>query len=138
MSNVEDLEKALLQGVLDCVDLPVAQENASFEKPADGGPWARALVLSNMPSIATKGPGGDDAHDGIIQVDLNFPLLGGTAAVAAAAHRVQAFMRPGRVLLHAGTRAHVTGCGNPRDAEVDGYFRRTLTINWRARITRPA
>jgi hypothetical protein len=138
LSNIDDLEKALKAGVLACVSLPIAQENSSFEKPADGAPWAAVFVLPNAPSAATLGVGGQDAYDGIMQIDLNFPKLKGTASVAAAARQITDYFHVGRVLTHNGTRVHVAGAGNPRNnPDANGYYRRSLTITWHARIDRP-
>jgi hypothetical protein len=134
--TVDDIHKALLAGVRACVELPLAGTNLPFEKPTGGQPWARALVISNEPSAATLGDGGADEADGILQVDLNFPLFEGSAGVTAAAEQVRVYMRPGRILGYGDARVHLAGLAAPSSAEVSGYHRLTLTINWFARLTR--
>lgn len=136
-SNVVDLEKALRAGVVSCLALPLAVDNTTFDKPTDGSAWARLHVLSNQPITASAGIGGTDLHSGLLQVDLNYPLRTGTADVSLMAKAVTDFMRPGRVLTHLGTSALIWSSGQPRNAEVDGYYRRSLTIYWQAHIDRP-
>ncbi len=136
-SNVQDLNKALLQGVVDCaLGMPIAQVNAHFDKPTDGSPWAAVFILPNQPSVATMGQGGQDAHDGIMQIDLNYQVDSGEAATQAKVKDVTAFFRAGRALVYSGTTAYVASCGKPRSAPVDGWYRTSLTIEWYARVDR--
>jgi hypothetical protein len=138
MSNVEDLEKALKAGLLACCSLPLAVENAPFDRPAGNAPWAAMTILANVPSPATYGDGGQDAHDGIMQVDLYYPRLSGTKDVSAMARQITEHFSPSRVLKFNDTRVHIGGAGGARDnPDRDGYYCRSLTINWWARVDRP-
>jgi hypothetical protein len=136
-ANTVDLEKALLRGVVDCgLDMPIAQENAVFSKPKDGSPWAAAFVMYNLPRVVTLGEGGEDEHAGLLQIDLNFKLLTGRAETNAKVAQVLTFFRAGRALPYADTTAFVRSSGGPRSADVEGWYRTSITVEWYARIAR--
>ncbi len=135
-TGVIDLEKALLAGVVQSLaGLPLAQENASFEKPAGGAPWASASLGYDRPR-AVGGPGGDDYHSGLITLGLHYPILAGDVDAHAKAVEVVAFFRPGRVLAFAETRVIVSVGRLGGGGEVDGYYRRAVTVSWVARVAR--
>lgn len=137
MAESSKLHAALMQGVVDAaLGLPMAVENAPFTKPADGSPWCSVFILENQPSVATLGHEGEDAHDGIVQVDLNYPLGKGEAAVRAKADQVASFFKAGRRLPYQGVYATVASCGRSRGREVDGWYRVSMTITWFARVPR--
>ncbi len=136
-SNVEDLEKALLTAVNSCgLGMSIAQENAPFDKPTNGNPWAAVFILSNQPSVKTLGDGGEDEHDGILQIDLNYKLQSGRAATLTMVKTISQYFYAGRVLVYSDTSVFVSSCGKPRSREVEGWYRTTLTIEWYARIAR--
>ena len=131
------LRGALMQGVVDSpLGLPCAVENSPFEKPTDQSPWASAFVLPNQPSVATLGSEGQDAHDGILQIDLNYPLMTGEAAVTAKADELSDFFKAGKRLAHSGVELTVASCGRSRGREVDGWYRVSMTVTWFARVSR--
>lgn len=131
------LRGALMRGVVDSpLGLPCAVENSPFEKPTDQSPWASAFVLPNQPSVATLGSEGQDAHDGILQIDLNYPLMTGEAAVTAKADELSDFFKAGKRLAHGGVELTVTSCGRSRGREVDGWYRVSMTVTWEARVPR--
>ena len=131
------LSKALMQGVEDSpLDLPYAVDNAPFDKPTGKTPWAAAFIQMNQPSVATLGAEGQDAHDGFLQIDLNYPLNTGEAAVTAKADELTDFFKAGKRLAHSGVELMVTSCGRSRGREVDGWYRVSMTIAWRARVSR--
>jgi hypothetical protein len=138
-ATLSDMEKAVLQGLVDCnLGMPLAQPNASFQRPADGGPWASVGLGYGLPQDPTLGADGSDDHEGTLELGLHFPLLSGTAAASAAYRQLSAYFYAGRALSRQATRVTVTGCGAPRNGEHEGYYRRTVTIAWRARIDRQA
>lgn len=132
------LDKALRQSVIDAnMSLPYAPvENFPFEKPSALLPWAAIFILENQPSVATLGHEGQDAHDGILQIDLNYPLNSGTAAVTAKADQLTDFYKAGKRFAHSGVELTVTSCGRSRGREVDGWYRVSMTIPWFARVSR--
>lgn len=131
------LAQALKQGVVDSpLDLPYAVENAPFDKPTPQNPWAATHIIMNQPSVATLGSEGQDAHDGILQIDLNYPLNTGEAAVTAKADELSDFFKAGKRLAHSGVELTVASCGRSRGREVDGWYRVSMTIAWFARVSR--
>lgn len=131
------LDKALRQGVADSpLDLPYAVPNAPFTKPTDQSPWASVFILPNQPSVATLGAEGQDAHDGILQIDLNYPINTGEAAVTAKADELTDFFKAGKRLAHSGVELTVASCGRSRGREVDGWYRVSMTVTWFARVAR--
>lgn len=131
------LRKALVQGVEDSpLDLPYAAENSPFTKPTDQSPWAAVHIFMNQPSVATLGAEGQDAHDGIMQIDLNYPLNTGEAAVTAKADGLTDFFKAGKRLAHSGVELTVSSCGRSRGREVEGWYRVSMTVTWFARVPR--
>lgn len=131
------LRKALMQGVKDSpLALPYAAENSPFDKPTGQSPWSAVHVFNNQPSVATLGAEGQDAHDGILQIDLNYPLNTGEAAVTAKADELTDFFKAGKRLAHSGVELTVASCGRSRGREVDGWYRVSMTVTWFARVSR--
>ncbi|QNN97184.1 hypothetical protein P9A51_gp29 [Xanthomonas phage Xp12] len=131
------LDMALRQGVKDSpLALPYAVPNAPFDKPSDQSPWASVFIMGNQPSVATLGNEGQDAHDGILQIDLNYPLNTGEAAVTAKADELTDYFKAGKRLAHSGVELTVASCGRSRGREVDGWYRVSMTVTWFARVSR--
>lgn len=137
MNPFSGLRKALMTGVeTSPLSLPYASENAPFHKPMGQNPWAATFILINQPSVATLGDEGQDAHDGILQIDLNYPLMTGESAVTAKADELSDFFKAGKRFAHSGVELIVVSCGRSRGREVDGWYRVSMTIFWSARISR--
>lgn len=133
----EGIEKALLAELTLRLAMPIAQENARFNKPKNG-PWAAAFFMPEAITIATLGAGGYDNHVGLFQIDLNFKVLSGTADATVAISELRQSFRVGRILEYGATKVRVTRIQGPRSREVDGYYRRTLTVYWESQIQRPS
>jgi hypothetical protein len=114
--------------------LDTAHENRPFSPGAD--PWAALFVIPNQPAVATLGNGGEDEHTGFMQIDLNYPLHGGTAAALETADDIRAYFAAGRWLEYDGQRVLITSSGRARGVEVNGWYRVSMTINWTARTIR--
>lgn len=132
-----NLRAALVQGLLDMpVGLPTQYPNMPFEKPSAQEPWARAFILPNTPYVATLGAEGEDGHDGIMQVDLNYPLETGEADVMSKADQFDDFFKAGKRLVHGGVSLTVTSCGRSDGREVDGWYRVSISVAWTSRVAR--
>ncbi len=134
----DKLSKALLQGAVNALPIgfPLAGEGLPFDKPTDGSRWGAAFVFHNQPSPVTLGDDGEDGHDGFLQIDLNHKALSGDGASNILADQVAAYFKAGRPLVNGGVTATVVSCGRSRGREVDGWYRVSMTVTWRARVPR--
>lgn len=130
------IRSALIQGHIGSgLCHPTAYENTKFDKPT-GSPWCSVFILPNQPSVASLGAGGTDAHTGIMQVDINYPLASGEADIVADADTVAAHFTAGRRLVYNAQEVIVRSCGRSRGRSVDGWYRISLTIDWYAQTPR--
>lgn len=139
MSKHADIDTALLQAVVDAnLGLPIAQENAPFDKPTDGSPWAAAFVVPSPGGVraVTCGEQGEDEQVGYMQIDLNYPLHRGVAAARTKGDAVSEHFPLGRALSHGVARVTVASCSRSRGLEVDGWYRVSITVSWYARVPR--
>ncbi len=135
--HISSIDSALHKGVVDCdLGLPTAVANSPFDKPPGGAPWAAVHVLPNPTRPATLGDGGEDAHDGIMQIDLNYAPGTGRAEVLSKAGEVASFFKAGTRLQHGGVTVTVASCSRSRGREVDGWYRVSMTVAWYARTPR--
>lgn len=140
MGKITDIEQALMRGYVDAaLGLPTAIDNALFERPALGAPWARVVIIHGTGArAATCGDAGEDEHVGVLQIDVNYPLHGGIADARAKLDQAAAFFYAGRALDSGDARVTVRVPYPGPGREVDGYYRRTLTVPWSARTPRRA
>jgi hypothetical protein len=133
-----NLHRALREAAVEALgaSFPLALENAPFEKPEDNSPWAALFFLDNAPSPATLGDDGEDAHDGVMQIDLNYEKLKGEVAVDTKADTITGFFKAGRAVSYGGVTATVVSCGRSKGREVDGWWRVSMSVTWRARVPR--
>jgi hypothetical protein len=135
--DAEYIEKALLTALQQLLLMPIAAANAAFTRPPDGAPWAQAHFMPEDAQVATLGIGGKDRHQGLLQVDVNLPPLAGTAEASTVVGDLRRAFSLGRVFTYGATSVRVTSFKGPRSREVDGYYRRSVTITWQAEISRP-
>ena len=135
-SDAEDVEKAFLTALQQLLLMPIAAANAAFTRPANGAPWAQAHFMPEDAQVATLGIGGKDRHVGLLQVDVNLPPLAGTAEASTVVGDLRRAFYLGRVFTYGATSVRVTSFKGPRSREVDGYYRRSVTITWQAEIDR--
>lgn len=130
------IDSALLQGFTSgTFGLPWASENRAYA-PAAGTAWAEVFILPNQPSVASLGGGGLDAHDGIMQINLNYPAGDGAAAAKQKATTIRAYFYAGRIVSYGGQDVEIVSCGRGPGRNVDSWFRVPVTVQWRAWTTR--
>ena len=130
------IKSTLLQAYVDgAFGLSTAYENRQFE-PTTGTPWAAVYVLPNQPSAFSLGSNGSDEHDGILQIDLNYPTGNGDGAVLAKADAIRAVFKHGVSFTLDSQAVSIRQCGRSGARIVDGYFKEIITINWTARTLR--
>lgn len=111
-------------------------ENIEFQRPDPNTAWAKLFVLPNPPSVASLGANGQDEHDGVFQIDLNYPLNQGTLAINQKADACRNFYFAGRKLIFADQALTVTACAKSSGQFIDGWYRVILSIFWYTRTTR--
>ena len=114
---------------------PAGYENEPFDPPADAK-WARVFFLPNNPSVETLGANGEDFVDGIVQIDLNYPVKTGGAEARADFETIRAAFPAGARPSHSGQEVIIRNCGRSAGRVVDGWFRVSITITWYALIPR--
>lgn len=131
------IRRALLQGVEDSpYDLPFDSDNTTFDDKPTTSPWGGVYIFHNQPSAVTCGDYGEDAHDGIMQLDLNYPLGSGENAITSKCDELAGFFKAGKRLSYQGIEVVIRNCGRSRGRQVDGWWRVSVTVGWSARIPR--
>ena len=111
------------------IGLPIAFENENFTPPV-GEPWAAVFIIPNQPSVATLGDAGDDEHDGIVQIDLNYPTHQGTGLCLQKADFIRENYSAGKRFELEGQEIGITSCGRSSGRQIDGVYTISLTISW--------
>lgn len=134
----EDIELALTQSVTDCnLGIPIGLQNLPFlDKPKGAEPWGAAFILPYPSSPVTMGAEGEDTHGGILQIDLNYPLLSGTGAARAKADEIASFYTAGKPLAHRLFKGWIRSCSVGQGREVNGHWKVTINIIWGGRAPR--
>lgn len=114
---------------------PAAYENEPFTKPS-GAKWAQVYFLPNVPSVETLGAEGQDFVDGIVQIDLNYPVETGTADGRSDFESIRAAFPAGARPVYSGQEVIIRNCGRSPGRVVDGWYRLSITITWYALIPR--
>ncbi len=129
-------KEALITGVLTALTgIPVARENANFEKPTNSK-WAALYFLPNRPSVETLSDVGEDMADGIVQVDLHYPQGTGDKAADDDAETFRAAFKAGQKFTKSGQGAVIQSCGRSPGRLEDNWFVVSVTITWYALVAR--
>jgi hypothetical protein len=115
--------------------IPAAYENEKFTKPSDAK-WAEVFFMPNDPSVETLGAEGQDLTDGIVQINLNYPVGTGGAAARSDFENIRASFPAGARPAYNGQEAVILSCGRSPGRVVDGWYRVSITISWYALIPR--
>lgn len=128
-----DIRSALVEAVKACLpDLPTAFENLRFDKPQPGSPWAAMFLLPVNSTVETLGDGGFDLKTGILQLDLNYPLLSGEYDQLVSAGKIAAYFKAGNRFSYGGHQVMCVSCNRSRGREVAGYWKVSVSVVWRA------
>lgn len=114
---------------------PYFEENAKKEPPVDQ-PWAQIYFVPNTPTADTVGKDGEDLVDGFIQIDLKVAPDTGTQDVEQAFEDIRAVLPAGLTVEYNGQRAHIISCGRSQGRHQQGWYTVSVTINWRAWLSR--
>ena len=133
----EKIDSALVQAfVAGSFSLSVAYENDGFN-PVTGTPYAELFVLHNQPSVNTLGDGGQDLIDGIMQININYPLDDGSGNAKVKATAIRDFFVAGSRFTFSGQEVFITSAGRNGSGRREGnWYQIIITIQWEARVTR--
>lgn len=137
MSEVK-INAALVQGLAAAaLGIAIAPEGKSTEPPAVTVPWAAWFNLPASTDVASLGVGGQDETVGVFQVDLNYPLNGGTAAILAAVQKLRDYFVAGRRLVYQTQCVKVERVTRNNLRPVGGWQQINVSIFYSAYTTRP-
>jgi Bacteriophage related domain of unknown function len=112
----------------------IAWENKSFKAP-EGQPWFRFFFMPVEERIRTLGQAGYDEANGLVQIDVNYPVNTGEGKARKTIEELRACFRPG-VIAYEGQSVTILSRSRAHGREQDGFYCIPFTIRWRAQLTR--
>ena len=135
MQNV----RAALVTAFQTVSLGVSSTSVCYEnetRPTADGPWAEFHFIPGPAKAVTLGVGGLDLCQGICQININDQLGNGEALGAAAYSALRDKFVVGTTLIFMGQSVTVTSCSRSGGHTLNGWYRISITIGWKAYLTR--
>lgn len=134
--SLSDTQRALIGSVATSLGtIPTGYENEKFTPPSNSK-WAEVFFLPNDPTVETLGSEGQDMVDGLIQINLNYPVGKGDAASRSDYENIRTSFPAGARPAYNGQEAVILSCGRSPGRVVDGWYRVSITISWYALIPR--
>lgn len=128
--------KAFLDSVNSRDYCEVVQEpNTALTNP----PSALWLALHLLPTLSepvTLGENGEDNHEGLFQIDINYPLNSGLGEVLLMADRIAKDYVAGTTLTYNGSQVKIMGSSLSPGRVAGGFYKASLTIRYYARSIR--
>jgi hypothetical protein len=115
--------------------IPIARENVAFDKPANSK-WAALWFIPNQPSVETLSSIGQDRVDGILQIDVTYPIGTGTDECDADYQSIRASFPAGASYSTGGQTVLIINCGCSQGRRIDSEYRVSVTVRWDALIPR--
>jgi hypothetical protein len=112
-----------------------AYENVAFEAP-EGKNWYAFFFVPVVSRIATLGPLGMDEEQGFVQIDINVPRHQGERDLRSLHTKVRTCFPPASSLIYDGQSVSLLSVSRSGGREVDGYFRISSTVRWKAQVPR--
>lgn len=115
----------------------IAWENVAFTPPTDR-PWAAVWFLPSQPTPGTLGPPGkgQDRVNGILQIDLNYPIGSGENLITDTADLINLTFYAGAYFTYNGQSVTIKSCGRGKSAVVNGFYKIPVTVYFYTFITR--
>lgn len=135
---MEKIQQALIHWFVTAfaswVPSQVAWENRSFTPPR-GKPWMAFFFMPVDERVVTLGPTGYDQADGLLQIDVNYPLGVGEGESRQTINDLRACFTPGTIEFqdHGVT---VLSRSRSHGREKNGYYCIPFTVRWKSELTR--
>lgn len=114
-----------------------AWENVAFTPPT-GTPWFAFHFVPAASKIVTLGPNGKDEENGFVQIDINVPALDGEGRLRSLYARLKTCFPSASSLIYAQQSVSILSVSRSGGREVDGFYRVSVTVRWKAQVTRTA
>ena len=109
----------------------IAFENQKFDT-IDKDPWFSVFYLANTPDKRAIGACGIDVISGFIQIDVNVPEGTGEAVHMEWERKARIYFAAGKAFTYQSHNVLVTSSGMGQGRQVENYFRKSLTVAFRA------
>lgn len=136
--SIQKVRSAIAQAFVTGAFFPapaVAWENVDFTPPNDA-PWASFFFVPSQPAVATCGPDGQDEVPGFAQIDLNYPLNGGTQDIESKFEDIRNVFTAGARFVYQGQEVVIRSCGRSQGRVVNSFYRVSITVAFYAHINR--
>lgn len=136
--SLELIEKTLLRIFIDTF-LPdwedkIAWPNVPFT-PKDGEPWMFYRLLHSDQKPITLGANGNDQVDGLIQIDVSYPLNAGEGNSRKTIDELHRCFYPRTVSTY-GLAVTILSRSKSGASSGSNYFTTPFTVRWRSQLTR--
>lgn len=136
------LKQAYINAFLPDDPPPTAYPNFNFDINDQDTPeprelWCKVSILDGDSQPVTLGGGGEDRFEGLLQVDINIPLGTGTKPAHDVMETLRKYFIAGRGLTYLTQVVVVSSFVPSPGREVDGFYRKTVEVEFHADITRP-
>lgn len=137
MSAFLKIEQALINSVDNLgLSYPVEYPNCELKQKDKKDLWLKVSNLSAASNVVTLGSNGEDNNPGIFQIDINVDRFKGQKEMLEVADTIATFYTAGKALQYGGVSVKVTSASLSPLRYVDGYARRSISVNYYSRTTR--
>lgn len=134
--SISSVRSALVQHFIDgAFGLDTQYENRKFTPP-DNEAWSALFFIPAAAEADTQGTQGSDRWDGIVQIDLNYPLDTGESSILAKADAIIQQFKAGTKLLYSGQAVTLKASGRNQGSIVNSQYRISITAGWYSFVSR--
>lgn len=136
--SIELVEKTLIKMFLDnfspAWDDQLAYVNVPFT-PLAGKPWMFYRFLHSEETPRTLGVTGNDQVDGMIQIDVNYPINAGEGTSRKTINELRACFHPQSISTY-GQPVTIISRSKSGGNSVNNFYKIPFTVRWRSQIAR--
>ncbi len=135
---MEKVQQALIAQLLASfptwIEAQIAWENTAFTPPI-AKPWLAFHFMPVEEKVATLGPGGNDEANGLVQIDVNYPLGGGESDSRETINTLRTCFKP-QLLGYEGQPVTILSRNRSGGLTSNGFYKIPFTVRWRSLLTR--